>query len=107
VLLVAFYVASIRGKLFNLFHHSPAVRLTFLALLQVVTILAAAILPGEGARLFLPLMPLVAAVAGLELQRWPTRARMSVYACLFVATCVICQNMIFFYAGIEIEGVPR
>jgi hypothetical protein len=43
---------------------------------------------------------------GLELSRWPVRARMIVYACLWLIMVVICQNMAFIYMGPQIDG-PR
>jgi len=106
-LLVLFYVVRARKELLDLFHQSPGARLAFLALLEIGVVIVSALLPGEGARLFLPLMPLLMAPIGLELSRWSPRQRMVVYVCLLVMTCVICQNMIFLYAGPEIDGVVR
>jgi hypothetical protein len=43
---------------------------------------------------------------GFELSRWPLRARLTVYVCLWLVTVVICQNMTFLYMGPELDG-PR
>jgi hypothetical protein len=93
-------------KMFRLFAQTPAERLTFLGLLQLLVLWAAAMLPGEGARLWLPFLPLLMAPIGFELTTWSFRARLAVYACLWLVTTVVCQNMIFLYLGPEIDG-PR
>lgn len=84
----------------------PFVRFVFLGLLQVVMVVLVALFPGENARLLLPMMPLLIAPIGFELSRWPLGARLTVYACLWLITTVICQNMTFLYMGPELDG-PR
>jgi hypothetical protein len=82
-------------------------RLVFVGLLQVFMAVAVALLPGENARLMLPMMPLLMAPIGIELARWPAWMRGVVYLVLLLMVGVIAQNMIFLYMGPEIEGVPR
>jgi hypothetical protein len=55
----------------------------------------------------LPLMPLLMMPIGLELSRWPVRARTTTFVLLLLSLAIIAQNMIFLYLGPEIEGVPR
>jgi hypothetical protein len=86
---------------------NPSFRLVYLGLLQVGMAVAVALFPGENARLMLPMMPLLMAPIGIELSQWPSGARLTVYLMLVLITAAICQNMIFLYMGIEIEGVPK
>jgi len=76
---------------------SPAGRLVLLCLLQIATVALAALLPGEAARLWLPMLPLLLVPAGLELTRWPFAARVGVYACLWLMLAVLCQNFAFVF----------
>jgi hypothetical protein len=103
-ILVGFLVASWGWRIF--LGRSKAHRLVQLAMLQILTIAFAALLPGETARLWLPLVPLLMAPIGFELARWPVRQRAAVYACLWILLVVICQNMVFIYMGPELDG-PR
>ncbi len=103
-LLVAFYFLS-EGKA-ALFGRSPKHRLVQVALLQIGVVAGAALLPGETARLWMPMLPLLAAPVGFELARWSARHRAVVYACLWLIVVVLCQNMIFIYLGPELDG-PR
>jgi hypothetical protein len=65
------------------------------------------IFPGENARLMLWAMPMLMIPIGIELARgFPLGARLTVYACLWLVTAVICQNMVFLYMGPELDG-PR
>ena len=80
--------------------------LTFLALLQIFTVAAAALLPGEAPRLWMPMLPLLMAPIGLELTTWPARYRMVAYACLWLIMVLICQNMAFIHMGPALDG-PR
>lgn len=102
-LLVTFYLLS-AGR--SIFDRSPRNRLVLLALLQIGVVAGAALLPGETARLWLLLMPLLMAPIGFELATWPARARMVVFGCLWIILVVICQNMTFIYMGPELDG-PR
>jgi hypothetical protein len=104
-LLVAFYFAEARGGVLRIFTQSREHRLVFLALLEILVVAFAALLPGETARLWMLLMPLLMAPIGFELARWPAKQRMVVYACLFVVLVVICQNMTFIYMGPELDGL--
>jgi hypothetical protein len=82
-------------------------RLVFIGLLQVFMAIAVAVFPGENARLMLPIMPLLMVPIGIELSRWPARARMVVFALLVLITAAVAQNMVFLYMGQEIDIVPR
>jgi hypothetical protein len=86
---------------------SKICRLAWLGIMQVLVAVAVAVIPGENARIFLPMMPLLMPPLGVELSRWPLKARVAVYLTLVLLTAVICRNMIFLYMGPEIEGVPR
>jgi hypothetical protein len=102
--LVVFFLASIGRRLFD---HSPQHRFVLLALIQILAVAGAALLPGETARLWLPLMPLLMAPVGLELARWPAKQRWIVYACLWVILVAVAQNMTFIYMGEAIDGPRR
>jgi hypothetical protein len=103
---VGAYVARRRRDFWPLLQQDPPTRLAFLALLQIFTVAAAALLPGEAPRLWLPMLPLLMAPVGLELTTWPTRYRMVAYACLWLILVLICQNMAFIYMGPALDG-PR
>ncbi len=77
----------------------PAKRLVGLALLQVAIMAAAALLPGEAARLWMPFYPMLMTAVGFELSRWPGRYRVGVFAALWLITTVIAQNMLFLNMG--------
>jgi len=77
----------------------PSRRLIGLAVLQIATVVATALLPGETARLWLLLYPMLMVPIGFELAHWPTSYRMSAYAALWLATTAIAQNMIFLNMG--------
>jgi hypothetical protein len=106
VVLAAFYLAHARGHVVRLFGQARAQRLVFLALLQIAVVACAALLPGETARLWMLMLPLLMAPVGLELARWPMRYRVVVYACLWLVLVATCQNMTFIYMGPELDG-PR
>jgi len=74
-------------------------RLTFLALLQIGTVAATAFLPGETARLWLLLYPMLMVPTGFELSRWPALHRNAAYAALLLTTTAIAQNMTFLNMG--------
>jgi hypothetical protein len=80
-------------------------RLAWLALVQIGTLWLAALLPGESARLWLPFMPLLMIPVGIELAEWPARWRAVVYGCVLVLTLSVCRNMIFVYAGRQVDGL--
>ena len=103
-LLVAFFLIA-RGRSI-VFSREPANRLTQISLLQILIVAGAALLPGETARLWMLLLPLLMAPIGREFSTWTARQRMIAYACVFVLAVVICQNMNFIYMGPELDG-PR
>ena len=105
-LLVGLYLLREGGPVVRVFGQSAEHRLVFLSLLQILTVACAALLPGESARLWLPMLPLLMAPIGLELSRWPLAPRLTVYLCLWLILVVICQNMTFLYMGPELDG-PR
>lgn len=82
----------------------PRHRLVQVALLQIGVVAAAALLPGESARLWMLLLPLLMAPVGFELTNWSPRQRAIVYACLWLVMVAICQNMTFIYIGPEFDG---
>ena len=90
----------------HLFDRTPRNRFVLLALLQIGVVAGAALLPGETARLWMVLMPLLMAPVGFELATWPPRYRAVAYGCLWLMLVVICQNMTFIYMGPELDG-PR
>ena len=99
-LTVIFFLAR-NGR--RVFDRAPRQRLALVALIHVTTVALTALLPGEAARLWMLMLPLLMAPIGLELAAWPMRSRMIVYACLWLMTAVICQNINFLYLGDEIE----
>jgi hypothetical protein len=86
---------------------TPAARLVLLCLLQIVTVALVALLPGEAARLWLPMLPLLIAPAALELTRWPFAARIGVYACLWLMLAVLCQNLAFVFDPFQRPPAPQ
>ena len=86
---------------------TPQFRLVFVGLLQVIVAVAVAVFPGENARLMLPVMPLLMVPIGIELARWPLRARLVALALLVLVAAGVAQNMIFLYMGEAIDKVPR
>ncbi len=66
-------------------------RLAWIALLQVLMVDLAAVLPGESARLWLPFLPLLMIPIAAELAIWPTLHRAILYACLLVITFSLAQ----------------
>ncbi len=74
-------------------------RLVWIALLQIAVVAAAALLPGETARLWMLLYPMLMVPIGFELARWPARYRLIVFIALLLLTTVIGQNMIFMNMG--------
>jgi hypothetical protein len=102
--LAAMYVVRVKGELFRWSRHDAGARLAFLSLFQIAVFAFGAFLPGEAARLWLILMPLLAAVAALELARWSFAGRMAVYGCLLLLTLVITQNIILINIGENLKG---
>jgi hypothetical protein len=102
--LAAIYVTRVRRTFLRWPLHDAGTRLAFLALFQIFTFAAGAFLPGEAARLWLILMPLLAVPVGLELARWGYAARMTVFACELLLMTLICQNMILINIGENLKG---
>jgi hypothetical protein len=88
--LVAYYFYAARKSLLG---RTPLLAAAGLA--QVAVVAAAALLPGETARVWLFLLPLLMLPIGLELARWTLPARLLVYLCLWCLTTVIAKNMRF------------
>jgi hypothetical protein len=70
-------------------------RLAILCVGQLLLVAGTALLPGETARVWLFLVPLLLLPVGLELERWSPRARLLVYATTWLVTTAILQNMRF------------
>lgn len=75
--------------------HDASFGFAFLALLQIIIVALAALLPGESARLWMLLLPLLMVPVGLELRHWSFVPRMGVYLALWFTTAVIGQNLIW------------
>jgi hypothetical protein len=90
----------------RIFDRGAEHRLVLVGLIQIGTVALAALLPGEVARLWMLLIPLLMAPVGFELARWSTKSRLVVYACLWLMLVTIGQNMSFLYMGDELDG-PR
>ena len=103
-LLLFFLLIAMRSRLFT--DRAPQSRLVLVALIQIVTVALAALLPGETARLWLIQFPFLMAPIGIELARWPARHRYVAYGCLLLLLIVLAQNMTFIYMGPELDG-PR
>jgi hypothetical protein len=72
--------------------------------IQIVTVALAALLPGETARLWMVLLPLLMAPIGIELANWPAKYRAVAFVCLWLMLVLICQNMNFLYMGPQYDG---
>jgi hypothetical protein len=77
----------------------PLARLAMLGVIQITVVGAAAFLPGESVRLWLPFFPLLIIPIAAELQRWTPGSRQVVYMALWLITTVLAQNMIFNWMG--------
>jgi hypothetical protein len=69
--------------------------LCMICLLQPITIAAFHVLPGEAARLYAFMFPLVLVPVGLEISTWPPKYRAAVCACLWILGAAILRNMAF------------
>ena len=101
--LAAFAVIHFGRRLFS---DDPAARLVLLSLLQIVTVALAALLPGEAARLWMFMLPLIAIPAGFELARWTIKRRTIALASLWLVMTIVAQNMVFVYVmrGLDEPG---
>ena len=87
VLLTAFFLAR-----------SPSLRahpLVYLVLLQLVVVAVLGILPGETARVWAFMLPLLMIPIGLELSEWGFWPRALAFGCVWLLLSLICQNMTF------------
>lgn len=66
-----------------------------LVVIQLVVTAVGAFTPGETARLWIFIMPLVMFGAGTELEKWQPRHRVVAFACALLIASVIRQNLIF------------
>ncbi len=103
-LLVAFWLVHNRWQ--HVRSRELRDRVAQVGLIQIAIVAGAGLLPGEAARLWMLLLPLLMAPISLELGTWPPRNRYIVYACLWLIAVVLCQNMTFVYMGPEFDG-PR
>jgi len=67
--------------------------LVIAGLVQLVVLAVLALLPGETARVWIFLLPILMLPVGLELARWTFAARMMVYGSLWLITFTIARNM--------------
>ena len=71
--------------------------LAMICVAQPIVVAATGLMQTETARTWCFMLPLVAVPVGLELSRWPVRARWIVYAAMWLILCLIGQNMIFIF----------
>jgi len=103
--LVAFFLVRNGRRL--LVDRSPRCRLALVALIHMAAVAFTALLPGEAARLWMIMLPMLMAPIGIELSAWPMRGRMVVYVCLWLMVAVIGQNMLFLNLGPDVDLVMR
>ncbi len=63
--------------------------------LQIVIVGVLGLIPAETARVWIFLMPLLMFPVGEELARWSTKAKVTVFACLWLILAAIHQNLVF------------
>jgi hypothetical protein len=73
----------------------PPWMLCAICLIQPIVIAALHVLPGEAARLYAFMYPLMLVPVGLELARWPRRDRVIAFACLWLLGAAVLRNMTF------------
>jgi hypothetical protein len=71
----------------------PGRLVLLLGLLELLVVAATGLLPGETARVWAFLTPLVAVPAGAELARWRPAARVVFFACALVLLALLIQNL--------------
>jgi hypothetical protein len=76
----------------------PVARLGLLVLVQVLVVAATGLIPGETARVWIFLMPLVAFAAGPELSSWSLGERAVVAASMALLLTAVLGNLTFFEA---------
>ena len=68
-------------------------------LVQLLVTAITALLPGETARVWNFLVPLILIPAALELERWPRWLPLIAYASMAWLTALLARSMVFMYAG--------
>jgi len=71
----------------------PPRSLIIIGLLQLLVTAATGLLPGETARVWAFLTPVIALPAGAELSRWPRPHRLIAYTCMFIILTLLAQNL--------------
>jgi hypothetical protein len=75
--------------------NSTSFWIVMLCFAQLVAVALTGVLPGETARCWIFLFPLLLLPAGLELSAWPKGARLAAMGCLWLLTVLLSQNMVF------------
>ncbi len=88
VALAIFYLLDRRGP-----QTGPPRALLLAGLLQLIVVAVSGLLPGETARVWAFLMPLVALPAGAELARWRSVPRWTAYLCMLAILTLLSQNL--------------
>ncbi len=70
-------------------------RIVLLVLAELVLVATTALLPGETARVWMFLMPLVAFAAGVEVGTWRSDERLVAYGAMWLLLAVVCRNLAF------------
>ncbi len=73
----------------------PMFGIVLLSVAQLVGVALSGVIPGETARCWIFLFPLLLLPAGLELAGWPQRMRLAALGCLWLMTAMLSQNMVF------------
>jgi hypothetical protein len=89
MLLVAYWVLSRPGQ--------PKRWMGWVCLGQIGVVAATGLLPGETARVWLFLLPLLAVPIGEELASWPIWHKVVCYVTILMITAVMAQNMVFLH----------
>ena len=90
-LIVGFYLGRHRSA--NMQDYK--LRMAAFCLLQIFIVGVLGLIPAETARVWIFLMPLLMFAVGEELAHWTTKARITVYACLWLILSAIHQNLVF------------
>jgi hypothetical protein len=70
-------------------------QLAILCLIQPIAVALTGLLPGETARTYAFMFPLIMLPLGLELTHWPTGPRLAALMCLWILAAILSQNMVF------------
>jgi hypothetical protein len=74
---------------------TPQARIALVSVLQFFIIAVVGLLQTETSRIWIFMYPMLMLPIGLELAGWRARARIAVYAALFLLTAAMCQSMEF------------